>query len=87
MIDSGFMIFCNFRIVMGIVFFCKSSFIGEVFWHFRIYVYDFQKIFWIDGILLRHFSGFMGILLSNSPDLLVVLLRFEWHNPVLWKLK
>ena len=29
----------------------------------------------------------MGMLLRNSPDLWMVLLRFEWHNPVSWKLK
>ena len=28
---------------MGIVF-CKSSFTVELFWHFRIYGHDFQKI-------------------------------------------
>ena len=31
---------------MGIVF-CKNSFSGELFWHFRIYGYDFRKIFQI----------------------------------------
>ena len=27
---------------MGIAF-CKNSFIGELFWHFRIYGYTFEK--------------------------------------------
>ena len=29
---------------MDIVF-CQNSFIGELFWHFRIYGYDFQKFY------------------------------------------
>ena len=33
---------------MGIAF-CKNSFIGELFWHFRIYGYDFKKILQIYG--------------------------------------
>ena len=33
---------------LGIVF-CKNSFIGEQFWHFQIYGYDFQKILQIYG--------------------------------------
>ena len=44
---------------MGIVF-CQNSFIGELFWHSRIYGYDFQKFSRFMGILLRNFSGFMG---------------------------
>ena len=44
---------------MGIVF-CQISFIGELFWHSRIYGYDFQKFSRFMGILLRNFSGFMG---------------------------
>ena len=45
---------------MGIVF-CQNSFIGGLFWHSRIYGYDFQKFSRFMGILLRNFSGFMGI--------------------------
>ena len=62
--------FFAFSGFMGIVF-CKSSFIGELFWHFRIYGYDAQKILQIYGYIfakflqiygytLRNFSGFMG---------------------------
>ena len=50
MIVSGF---------MGIVF-CQNSFIDELFWHSRIYRYDFQRFSRLVGILLRNFSGFMG---------------------------
>ena len=80
MIDSGFMgvVFNNFFAFsgfMGIVF-CKNSFIGEPFWHFRIYGHDFQKIFQIYGYTLRNCSTLAG-----------GTLRFEWHNPVSWKLK
>ena len=42
----------------GIVF-CQNSFIGELFWHSRIYGYDFQQFSRFMGILLRNFSGFM----------------------------
>ena len=49
---------------MGIVF-CLNSFIGELFWHSRIFGYDLQKFSRFMGILLRNFSGFMGILLRN----------------------
>ena len=49
---------------MGKVF-CKNSFIGELFWHFRIYGYDFRKFSGFMGILLRNFSGLIGILLRN----------------------
>ena len=58
---------------MGIVF-CKNSFIGELFWHFQIYGYDFPPDLWV----------YFG---EISPDLWVLLLRFEWHHPVSWKLK
>ena len=56
MVFNNFLHFFRF---IGIVF-CKNSFIGELFWYFRIYGYDFQKIFASMGILLRNFSGFMG---------------------------
>ena len=53
---------------MGIVF-CKDSFIGELFWHSRIYDgYHFQKFARFMGLLLRYFSGFMGILLRNFSE-------------------
>ena len=39
---------------MGIVF-GKNSFISEIFWHFRIYGYDFQKIFRIYGYTFEKF--------------------------------
>ena len=44
---------------MGIVFY-QNSVIDELFWHSRIYGYDFQKFSRFMGILLRKFSGFMG---------------------------
>ena len=64
MIVSGFMgmVFNNLLHLpdfMGIVFY-QNSVIGELFWHSRIYGYNFQKFFRIMGILLRNFSGFMG---------------------------
>ena len=72
---------------MGKVFY-QNSVIGELFWHSRIYGYDFQKFSRFMGILLRNFSGFMGILLRTFSGFMGgVLLRFEWHNPVSWKLK
>ena len=49
---------------MGIVFY-QNSVIGKLFWHSRIYGYDFQKFSRFMGILLRNFSGFMGILLRK----------------------
>ena len=70
---------------MGIVF-CLNSFIGELFWYSQIYGYDFQKFSRFMGILSRNFSGFMGILLRNFSGFMGGL-RFEWHNPVSWKLK
>ena len=64
MIDSGFMgmvfkKFWAFSGFMDIVFY-KNSLIGELFWHFQIYGCQFQTILQIHGILLRHFSRFMG---------------------------
>ena len=56
---------------MGTVL-CKISFIGQQFGISRFMAMIFRK-----------FSRFMGILLRNSPDLWVVLLRFEWHNKLL----
>ena len=55
---------------MGIAL-CKNSFIGELFWHFRIYGYNFQQILQIYGYTFKkfiriygytfeNFSGFMG---------------------------
>ena len=44
---------------MGIVFY-QNSVIGVLFWHSRIYGYDFQKFSRFMGILLRKFSGFIG---------------------------
>ena len=44
---------------MGIVFY-QNSVTGELFWHSRIYGYDFQKFSRFMGILLRNLSGFMG---------------------------
>ena len=71
---------------MGIAF-CKNSFIGELFWHFRIYGYDFQKIPQIYEHTFEKFLRIYGSYFPEiSPDLWVVLLRFEWHNPVSWKL-
>ena len=45
--------------------FCKSSFTCDLFEHFQIYEYDFQKITGFLGKLLRNFSGFVGVLLRN----------------------
>ena len=42
------------------------------------------------GMVFNYFSHFPDLWVwfsENSPDLWVVLLRFEWHNPVSWKLK
>ena len=69
MIVSGFMgmVFNNFLAssgFMGIAFY-QNSVIGELFWHSRIYGYDFQKFSRFMGILLRNFSGFTGILLRK----------------------
>ena len=50
---------------MGLVFF-QNSFIGELFWHSRIYGFDFQKFSRFMGIILRSFSLFMGVLLRHS---------------------
>ena len=44
---------------MGIVF-CKNSFICEMFWHFRIYRYAFQKIFRIHGYAFEKFPQIYG---------------------------
>ena len=49
---------------MSIVFY-QNSVIDELFWHSRIYGYDFQKFSRFMGIPLRNFSGFMGILLRK----------------------
>ena len=45
---------------MGIVF-CLNSSIGELFWHSRIYGYDFQKF----SRFMGNLSGFMGIPFGN----------------------
>ena len=44
---------------MGIVF-CKNSFIGELFWHFRIYGYDRQKLLQIYGYTYGKFLRIYG---------------------------
>ena len=44
---------------MGIVSY-QNSVIGELFWHSQIYGYDFQKFSRL-GILLRNFSGLLGM--------------------------
>ena len=62
MIDSGF---------MGIVF-CKNSYIGELFWHFRIYGYDFRKFSRFMGILLRNFFFFSIYSIKNLQDELLI---------------
>ena len=38
-----------------VIVFCKNSFIGELFLHFRIYGYDFQKILQIYGYTFEKF--------------------------------
>ena len=43
---------------MGIVF-CKYSFISELFWHFRIYGYDFPNI-QIYGYTFQKFCQIYG---------------------------
>ena len=40
--------------------FCKNSFIGELFWHFRIYGYDFQPILQIYGYTFEKFLRIYG---------------------------
>ena len=49
---------------MGITF-CKNSFIGELFWHFRIYGYDFQKVFQIYGYSFEKFLRIFGYASEN----------------------
>ena len=44
---------------MGIVL-CKNSFIGELFWHFPIYGYDFQQILQIYGYTSEKFLRIYG---------------------------
>ena len=58
MIESFQKFFASFGF-MGIVY-CQNSLIGELFWHSRIYGYDFQKFSGFMGILLRNFSRFIG---------------------------
>ena len=55
----GFQQFVASSGFMGIVFY-QNSVIGELFCHFRTYVYDFQNFSGFMDILLRKFSGFMG---------------------------
>ena len=50
----GFQQVCAFSGSMGIIF-CKNSFIGELFWRFQIYGYDFQKILQIYGYTFEKF--------------------------------
>ena len=40
--------------------FCKNSFIGELFSHFRIYGYDFQKTFRIYAYTFEKFLRIYG---------------------------
>ena len=44
---------------MGIVF-CQNSFIGELFWHSRIYGYDFSEILQIYGYTFEKFLRIYG---------------------------
>ena len=60
----GFQQFLASSGFMGIVFY-QNSVIDELFWHSRIYGYDFEKFSRFMGIPLRNFSGFMGILLRK----------------------
>ena len=55
----GFQHFFAFSGFMGIVF-CENSFIGELFWHFQIYGYDFQKILQIYGYTFEKFLRIYG---------------------------
>ena len=59
MYGYGFQQFFAFSGFMGIVF-CKNSFIGELFWHFRIYGYDFQKILQIYRYTFEKFLQIYG---------------------------
>ena len=54
---------------MGIVF-CQNSFIGELFWHFRIYGYGFQQFV--------ASSGFMGILVYQNS----FIGELFWHSRI-----
>ena len=61
---SGFMgiVFNNFLHLpdfMGIVF-CQNSSIGELFWHSRIYGYDFSEILQIYGYTFEKFLRIYG---------------------------
>ena len=59
---------------MDMVFSCKNSSVGELFWHFRIYGYDFQTIFRFYGYTFEiNFSGLMGILFEK------ILRIYGWY--------
>ena len=64
MIESGFtgMVFNKFFAFSAFMgwFFCKNSLISELFWHFRIYRYGFQKIFRINGYTFEKFLQSYG---------------------------
>ena len=55
----GFQQLFAFSGFMGIVL-CKNSFIGELFGHFRICGYDFQKILQIYGYTFEKFLRIYG---------------------------
>ena len=74
---------------MGIDFKKLAHFLDSWVWFF-VFIGEPFGISRIMGMIFRKFSGFMGIwvyLSEISPDKWVVLLRFEWHNLVSWKLK
>ena len=56
------MVFNNFFAFSGFmsIVFCKNSFIGELFWHFWIYGYDFQRILQIYGYTFEKFLWTYG---------------------------
>ena len=69
MVFNNCFAFCRF---MGIVF-CKNSFTGESFWHFRIYGYDFEKFLRIYGYtfekFLRNYGWYFYDLNGTTPYL------------------
>ena len=77
---------------MGIVF-CKNPFIGELFWHLRIYGYNFQKFLRIYGWYCYELNGTTPYLGNSSypppQGCLPKLVRYdmkEWElQGHLWK--
>ena len=93
MIVPGFtgMVFNNFLHLpdLWVKFSVRIHLFGELFWHSRIYGYDFQTFSRFMGILLRNFSGFMDILFFEKFLRIYGGYFYDLNgtNPVSWKLK